>query len=390
MIKRKKKNKFKQYLKVFKRRLKSLTLKKVMLWLKANFKQHPFILGLLILFWINEVFSKDVFGKGSTTRLLKFHLLILILWLVLVVFSNLLKDKDKTKVKWYFRKRLVFFLLLLLPPLGLIFLWSGAQFKRITKIIFTIIFSSYFVVSQISYNKRYEKLLSKSQLERTIEMITSQKRQTFIKQINKDILSSLKLEEVPKKKKVKLAVSEISVRCLPGTVSIKTIDKYGKEIGMGSGFIISSDGIIVTNFHVLTSAYQAQIKIGDEVFKQAYLVKAVPNLDIAILKIEAKDLLALTIGNSDSLLSGQFITVFGNPWGFERSVSSGIVSAIRQKGTIKLIQMTAPVSPGSSGGPVINEYGEVIGITTIASFFFAQNLNFAIPINYLHKIIKGK
>jgi S1-C subfamily serine protease len=161
-------------------------------------------------------------------------------------------------------------------------------------------------------------------------------------------------------------------------------------MGMGSGFIISEDGLIVTNFHVMESAYQIEIKIGEKIFREASLVKGISNMDIALLKIDSKGLPALPIGDSDSLVDGQFVIVLGNPVGLERSVSNGIISAIRSKDDIKIIQMTAPVSPGSSGGPVLNEYGEVVGITTLASFFMAQNLNFAIPINYLDKILNEK
>ncbi len=386
----KKKNKIKRYLKVFKRRLKSLTLKKAGLWLKVNFKQHPFILGLLFLIWLNVVFSREMRGSGFVLRLLKFHLFIVGAWLALVILLNLLRDKDKAKIKWYFRKRFVFFMTLLVPPLGVIFLWAGSKFKLLTKVIFTIVFGLLFVINTVNSYRRYENFLGKSSLERTIEMITAQKKRVFLKKANKDILANLKLSVLPKRSKAKLAVSEIAQRCSSSVVSVKTSDKYGKEIGTASGFIVSPDGFIVTNFHVIESAYQAQVKIAEDVFKEAYLVKAVPNLDIAILKIEAEKLPALSIGDSDSLVSGQFVIAMGNPWGFERSVSSGIVSALRSKGSIKLIQMTTPISPGSSGGPLINEFGEVVGITTVASIFMAQNLNFAIPISYLNKIIKEK
>lgn len=386
-MKKRHKNKLKRYFAVFKRNLKKLNRKRAWLWLKNNFKSHPFILGFLFFAWLSAVLTKAIY-KISPVSILKTSLLFLFCWLVLVILSNLLKDKPR--VKWYFKKRFVFFMLLILAPAGLVFLWSGAQFKKVTKIILTLIFGLAFVITNINYNKEYEKLLVKSPLERTIEMVTSQNRNVFLKTADKDLLSSLKLTTIPRKSKVKLAVSDIARRCLPGVVSIKTKDKQGREIGMGSGFIISQDGIILTNFHVITSAYQAEIKIGDDVFKEVFLVKGVPDLDIVILKINAKDLAALPIGDSDSLINGQVVITLGNPWGFERSVSSGIISALRSKGSLKLIQLTAPVSPGSSGGPVINEYGEVVGITNIASIFLAQNLNFAIPINYLNKIITKK
>lgn len=388
MAKHKKINKVKRYLSVYKRRIKRANRRKILSWFKKNLKQHPFILGILFFIWLNTVLLTRFFDKGNIIRLARFHLLIFIAWFILVVISNLLKDKNKAK--WYLKKRFVFIMLLLFSPLGLILLWSGAQFKKITKIVFTVIFVLLFSISQIYSNKKYEKLIAKKPIERITEMISQPKKKIRLKSIDAGLLNNLRFAAIPKKGKVKLAVSDISAKSSAATVSIKTKDKDGRELGQGSGFIISSDGIIVTNFHVLESAYQVEVKIADNNFKEVYLIKSDPSLDIAILKIDSKNLVSLPIGDSDNLVNGQFVVVLGNPWGFERSVSSGIISAIRSQGAIKVIQMTAPVSPGSSGGPVINEYGEVIGITTLASFLMAQNLNFAIPINYLKKIINEK
>lgn len=388
MIRRKQKNKFRQYFRVLKRKVKRLNPKKVRRWFKINLKQHPFVLGILFFIWIDKVLIKGMFRKVNFIKILKVHLFIFILWLALVIISNILRDKQK--VKWYLKRRFVFFMLLFFQPLGLILLWSGAKFRKITKIIFTIIFGLIFIIYNVQYNKKYEQILKKSSFERIVEKITQPKKGIFLEPANNETLRYLKLTRISKKRRVKLAISEISVRCSPAIVSIKTKGKDGKEIGMGTGFIISEDGVIITNFHVMESAYQAEVKIGEEVFKEVYLIKGVPSLDIAIVKINAKNLPVLSIGDSDTLLNGQFIIVLGNPGGFERSVSHGIISAIRSKGNIKIIQMTAPVSIGSSGGPLINEYGEVVGITTLASFFIVQNLNFAIPINYLDKIINEK
>ncbi len=383
-----KKNKFKRYLTVTKRRAKRLNRKKALLWFKTNLKQHPFVLGLLCFIWINEVLVRRNFAKINIFKILIFNLCIFISWFILVVILNLLRDKQK--VKWYLRKRFVFLMLLFFSPLGMVLLWSGSQFKKVTKIVLTIIFGSLFLISNIYYSNKYEKLIKKSSFESIVEMITEPKKKVFLKILNKDAHGDVRLTRISKEQRVKLAVSEIAAQCSSSIVSIKTKGKDGKGIGIGSGFIISQDGLIVTNFHVVESAYQAEVKIGEDTFKEVYLVKAAPNLDMAILKINATNLPVLPIGDSDALISGQFIIVLSNPWGLERSVSSGIVSAIRSRGDIKLIQMTAPVSPGSSGGPMINEYGEVVGITTLASFLMAQNLNFAIPINYLNKIIAEK
>jgi len=229
--------------------------------------------------------------------------------------------------------------------------------------------------------------MQKSTFERISDIITKPKQRVFLKKVKTDLLHNLNLKRITRRKKVKLEPTEIAERCSPSVVSIKTKDIANRDLGMGSGFIISEDGIILTNFHVLQGAYSAEVKFEDIVFENCMLIRGISRLDIALIKIEAKDLPALPIGDSDNLESGQEIVAIGNPWGLERSVSDGLISAIRTKDNVRLIQMTAPVSFGSSGGPIINSFGEVIGITTLASFFAAQNLNFAIPINNVEQLI---
>jgi S1-C subfamily serine protease len=117
------------------------------------------------------------------------------------------------------------------------------------------------------------------------------------------------------------------------------------------------------------------------------LIVGKPSLDIAILKIEAIGLPRIVMGDSDYVQEGEQVVAIGNPLGLERTISNGIISGVHSSNNIELIQMTTPVSRGSSGGPIINVYGQVIGITTLATEWGAQNLNFAIPINYIKAII---
>ncbi|PIP21193.1 MAG: hypothetical protein COX40_00830 [Candidatus Omnitrophica bacterium CG23_combo_of_CG06-09_8_20_14_all_40_11] len=388
-MRKKKVNKLIRYLRVSRIKISRLNRKKIPLWLNKNLKEHPFILGILSFIWISYIIGM-CFESLNLLELLRFHIklhtAIFTAWFVLVILSNSLKDKRE--IKWYFKKRFVFIMLILFCPFGLILLWTGAQFKRITRIILTVIFTLIFIFGNVYQEKRYRAILNMSPIENITKIISSKKREVFLKNSDPKTLDGFKFVRIPKKEKIKLAVSDIYSRYSPGIVSIKTKDKHGKEIGLGSGFIVSKDGIIVTNSHVVASAYQAEVKIGEKIFKETYLVKNLPDFDIAILKINAENLSPLAIGDFDDMVSGQFVVALGNPLGFEQSVSSGIISAIRSARDMKLIQMTVPVSPGSSGGPVLNEYGEVIGIATVAFFFVAQNLNFAIPINYLEKIIK--
>lgn len=388
-MKRKKVNKLIRRVRIAGKKSKKLSRKKILLWLNKNLREHPFILGIVSSVWIGYII-RMFFENAKLADQLKFHLKLVgaigVSWLVLVVFSNALRDRQK--IKWYFRKRFVFLMLIIFYPFGLILLWVGSQFKRITKIIFTVIFTSIFLFSNFYQEKRHYIVLNMSPFDNVIETVKSKKKKVFLKNSPSGTLERIRLKNTPRNEKMKLAVSDIYSRCSQSIVSIKTKDKDGNQIGLGSGFVVSKDGVIVTNSHVIESAHKAEIKAADKIYEDVYLVKNMPNMDIAILKIDANNLSPLVVGDSDELISGEFIVALGNPLGFEQSVSSGIISAIRSNRDMKLIQMTVPISPGSSGGPVFNEYGEVIGIATIASFFMAQNVNFAIPINYLKKITK--
>lgn len=382
---KKKKGKIARYLTVYGKRLRRLKRKNIGRWFANNLKGHPFILGILILFWastIIRVFVERMAPIELLKFILKLHGGLFLVWLVLAVLSNLLKDKDK--VRWFFKKRFVFTLLILFSPVGIIFLWSGSHFKRVTKTILTIAFAIFFIASQVYSQKKFFRLVRMTTFERIIEEMKKQKNKTYLKPFSgAHMLDSVVLARITEKARVKLAVSDVYTRNALSIASIITKDASGKEIGRGSGFVISSDGIIVTNLHVLGGAYQAEVRVGKQVFKQIFLLKGIPAFDIALLKVNAEGLLPAYIGDSDRLVSGQFVVALGDPLGLEQSVSTGVISAVRSSGQIKLIQTTAPLSPGSSGGPLLNEHGEVIGITTLASFFLAQNVNFAIPINYL-------
>jgi S1-C subfamily serine protease len=166
-------------------------------------------------------------------------------------------------------------------------------------------------------------------------------------------------------------------------VSIVMSDKDGKPIAQGSGFLVSKDGLIVTNYHVIAEGVSAVAKSPDGAF---YLIDGViasdKARDVAILKAHGQNFRTLTLGNSDRVQVGEEVIAIGNPLSLESTVSNGIVSGIRTAEDLggKFLQVTAPISPGSSGGPLFNMSGEVIGITTLY-LKGGENLNFAIPIN---------
>ena len=169
--------------------------------------------------------------------------------------------------------------------------------------------------------------------------------------------------------------------------------------GYGSGFIVSKDGYIVTNQHVVNAADNVEVTInGFEEPVPAEIVWSDFNLDLAVLKVDVdKDLTALELGNSDNLRPGDWAVAIGNPFGFEHTVTAGVISALGRPirvptntGQVRkytnLIQLDAAINPGNSGGPLLNIDGKVIGINTAVSSQ-GQGIGFAIPVNEIKGII---
>jgi serine protease Do len=164
---------------------------------------------------------------------------------------------------------------------------------------------------------------------------------------------------------------------------------------LGSGFIIHEDGYIVTNNHVIDRATTITVELADGRKLPAELISADPEADLALLKISGKKPFpTITLGDSSDLMIGEPAIAIGNPFGYAHSVSSGIVSALHRdlkdvqgkESLTNLIQTDAAINPGNSGGPLLNAYGQVIGINT-AIRSDAQNIGFAIPVNRLRNLI---
>ena len=162
--------------------------------------------------------------------------------------------------------------------------------------------------------------------------------------------------------------------------------------GQGSGFIVSADGTILTNAHVVRDAKEVIVKLTDRREFQAKVLGADAKTDIAVLKIDAKNLPTVSLGNARDLQVGEWVLAIGSPFGFENSVSAGVVSAkgrsLPDDSFVPFIQTDVAVNPGNSGGPLLNARGEVIGIN---SQIFSrtggyQGLSFAIPIDLAVKI----
>jgi serine protease Do len=161
--------------------------------------------------------------------------------------------------------------------------------------------------------------------------------------------------------------------------------------GAGSGFIISPDGVILTNAHVVRDASEVTVKLQDRREYRAKVLGSDPKTDVAVLKIDAKNLPVVPIGKSNDLKVGEWVLAIGSPFGLESSVTAGVVSAKGRsidEGHVPFIQTDVAVNPGNSGGPLFNTRGEVIGINSqiYSQTGGYQGLSFAIPIDVAFRI----
>ena len=178
--------------------------------------------------------------------------------------------------------------------------------------------------------------------------------------------------------------SELFNKTVPAIVVVYSFDKNNELMGQGTGFLLTKTGIIATNFHVIDGSYSLRVAFTNgEKYDVKEIVAKDEHRDIAILNVNGFDLPIIKLGNSNNISIGEKVIAIGNPLGLSNTLSSGIISGIRTDlEDYKLIQTTTPISPGSSGGPLLNMKGEVIGITTMY-LKGGQNLNFAVPVNYL-------
>jgi serine protease Do len=162
--------------------------------------------------------------------------------------------------------------------------------------------------------------------------------------------------------------------------------------GQGSGFIVSADGLVLTNAHVVKGATDVTVKLTDRREFQAKVLGADPKTDIAVLKIDAKNLPVVRMGSTKDLQVGEWVLAIGSPFGFENSVTAGVVSAkgrsLPDDSMVPFIQTDVAVNPGNSGGPLFNARGEVVGINSqiYSRSGGYQGVSFAIPIELAEKV----
>jgi S1-C subfamily serine protease len=183
-----------------------------------------------------------------------------------------------------------------------------------------------------------------------------------------------------------LSTADIAAHGLPAVVTIRTDET------LGTGFVVRADGWIATNLHVIVGGPHVKVTLrdlrGDRELEVVDVLAASPEHDLALLRVQAHGLPVVSLGDSDAMRPGDSVVAIGNPLGLEDTVSNGLVSARRTLDAgVEVLQISAPIAPGSSGGPIFNDRGEVIGVAT-AVLEQGQNLNFGMPARYLVPMMK--
>lgn len=184
------------------------------------------------------------------------------------------------------------------------------------------------------------------------------------------------------------SVAALAKRARPSVVLITMSGRDSSDNRLGTGFVISADGLIATNLHVIGEARPIAVQTSDGKKLAVTEIRAWDrNLDLAVLKVDAKDLPFLELGDSAKLEQGAPMVALGNPYGLKNSVVGGVISEVRDIDGRRMLQLAMPVEPGNSGGPVLDGQGKVVGIVTLKSLV-QQNIAFAVEVNALKTLLE--
>ena len=183
-------------------------------------------------------------------------------------------------------------------------------------------------------------------------------------------------------------VAALAERALKSVVVVSFSGRDGKQQGLGTGFVVSADGLIATNLHVIGEARPIDVQFADgRTFAVTAIHATEKSMDLAVLKIDATELPVLELGDSDTLKQGEQVIALGNPLGLRHSVVSGVVSEKRELEGKPMIQVAIPIERGNSGGPLLDMQGRVHGIVTLKSQV-TRNLGFAVVVNALKPLLE--
>lgn len=184
-----------------------------------------------------------------------------------------------------------------------------------------------------------------------------------------------------------IAIEELTERVRNSLAVITSTGRDGRREGMGAGFVVAAEGLVATNYHVIGEGRALRVTLADGRQAEVTEIHASDRqLDLAVLRVSAKDLTPLELGDSDLVKQGQSVIALGNPLGLKHSVVSGVVSGVREMEGRRMIQLAIPIEPGNSGGPLLDRQGRVQGIMTMKSLV-TPNLGFALTVNLLKPLL---
>jgi S1-C subfamily serine protease len=241
-----------------------------------------------------------------------------------------------------------------------------------------------YVFSQLSEREQY--LLAYDLIDLQWHHLNFQLNEIFIERIVRDLLPQYYEEFRDRNELIESlsyipTASELASYLEPRSAIVQVFNSSGRKTGSGSAFFVNDNGLLVTNHHVINGASRVSIITSDGQSHNVNVLIFDETRDVAILKAPIRNNEFVILGNSYYIQTGDTVYTYGSPLGITNTITAGLVSKnLSIVSGQEFIQLSAPISPGSSGGMLVNEYGEVIGITT-ASFVRGQNMNLAIPIN---------